>query len=83
MNNKADIKFNNGNGARVCNECSYIISYGYDHTPVAAYCGECWDKKQLRMEILEKKLKDLGYDPEAVNEAAMKDLKLKYGSNPF
>jgi hypothetical protein len=41
---KAEVKFNNGAGARLCNQCGYIISYGFDHTDSEAFCGDCYSK---------------------------------------
>lgn len=41
---KADVRFNNGNGACVCNQCGVILSYGVDREDVERYCGECYNK---------------------------------------
>jgi len=41
---KAEVKFNNGNGACVCNQCSIIMSYGFDHNDLEHYCGDCYNK---------------------------------------
>ena len=41
---KAEVKFNSGVGARICNGCGYILSYGFDHTDVEGYCGNCYGK---------------------------------------
>lgn len=42
--NKAEVKFNNGNGACVCNQCGVILSYGFDHNDVERYCEICYNK---------------------------------------
>ena len=39
-----EIKYNNGNGACLCNECSVILSYGFHHRDVERYCKDCYDK---------------------------------------
>lgn len=41
---KAEVKFNSGTGARLCNACGYILSYGFDHTDTEAYCEDCYGK---------------------------------------
>jgi len=42
--NKAEVKFNNGRGACLCNGCSYILSYGTDHSDMERYCADCYNK---------------------------------------
>lgn len=37
------IKFNNGNGALLCNGCSIIIDYGFKHEDRLHFCKECAD----------------------------------------
>lgn len=37
----ANVKYNNGNGALLCNECRTIIAYGFDHTDKEHYCPKC------------------------------------------
>ena len=44
MYEKAEVKFNSREGACVCNSCSTILSYGFDHVDVEHYCGECYNK---------------------------------------
>ena len=39
---KAVVKFDNGNGACVCNKCRVILSYGFDHNDVERYCETCY-----------------------------------------
>ena len=41
---KAIIKFNNGNGALLCNKCRVIIATGFDHEDKEHYCKECIKK---------------------------------------
>ena len=40
----AEVKFNGGRGACLCNRCSVILSYGTDHEDIDRYCGECYNK---------------------------------------
>ena len=40
----AEVKFNGGTGACLCNRCSVILSYGVHHEDVDRYCGECYNK---------------------------------------
>lgn len=42
---KAVVKFNNGNGACLCNRCRVILSYGFDHSDVARYCETCYNNE--------------------------------------
>ena len=37
----AEVKFNNGNGALLCNTCSVILAYGFDHEDKEHYCKSC------------------------------------------
>lgn len=37
----AKVKFNNGYGALLCNECSTIIAEGWEHEDRAHLCEEC------------------------------------------
>lgn len=43
---KAIVKYNNGNGALLCNGCYDIIRYGFDHVDTYYYCDKC--KEHLR-----------------------------------
>lgn len=38
---KAIVKFNGGKGALLCNKCSVIIAYGFDHKDEEHFCAEC------------------------------------------
>lgn len=40
----ADVKFNNGNGALLCNGCSIILAIGHTHEDKLHYCDECRKK---------------------------------------
>ena len=42
--NEAQVKFNGGTGALLCNSCGVIIDYGFDHEDVKHYCSKCEDK---------------------------------------
>ena len=37
----AEVKFNNGAGALLCNRCSIIIDYGFDHEDKFHFCEKC------------------------------------------
>lgn len=52
---KAEVKFNSGRGACLCNECGYILSYGVEHTDVKRYCEDCVEEKleALRTKLIE------------------------------
>jgi len=41
----ADVRFNNGNGALLCNNCSVIIAYGHEHEDREHYCTMCMSGK--------------------------------------
>lgn len=45
-------KFNNGNGATLCHQCSCIISIGFTDD---LYCKECKEqRKELLKEVMKK-----------------------------
>lgn len=50
----AEIKFNNGRGALLCNHCRVIIATGIDHVDKIHLCEDC---KKITTE--EKVLKEL------------------------
>lgn len=37
---KKIVKFNNGNGALLCNNCKMIIAYGFDHEDKHHFCND-------------------------------------------
>lgn len=37
----ADVRFNGGVGALLCNTCSVIIDYGFDHEDKLHFCELC------------------------------------------
>jgi len=43
---RADVRFNGGNGALLCNRCSIIIDYGFDHEDKFHFCEACEPHKQ-------------------------------------
>jgi len=45
----AIVKYNNGNGALLCNTCHAIIAYGFDHIDTTHYCKECKGKLNERI----------------------------------
>jgi predicted Zn-dependent protease with MMP-like domain len=42
----AEVKFNNGRGALLCNKCRIIIDYGFDHEDTLHLCDKC--KEELK-----------------------------------
>lgn len=42
---KAEVKFNNGRGALLCNTCYTIIAYGFDHEDKYHECKDCAQKQ--------------------------------------
>ena len=57
----AEIQFNDGKEARVCNSCGYILSYGVEHADVEAYCGACYSSlnKKVNKSIYKKDWRNL------------------------
>ena len=58
----AEVKFNNGNGALLCNGCRVIIAYGYDHEDRLHFCKSCSDAyiaidREMQQKIREYKAK--------------------------
>lgn len=39
----ANVKYNDGNGALLCNKCHIILAYGFDHVDKEHYCQPCID----------------------------------------
>ena len=37
----AQVKFNGGTGALLCNQCRVILAYGFKHKDVEHYCKDC------------------------------------------
>ena len=56
----AEVKFNNGDGALLCNGCRVIIAYGHDHEDKEHYCEKCESRKAL--DELAKQAQDLGIE---------------------
>ena len=42
----AIVKFNNGNGALLCNRCGVIVANGFRHEDRKHYCSECAGKPE-------------------------------------
>ena len=42
----AQVKFNAGRGALLCNGCSVIIAYGTQHEDRKHYCDKCKEQKK-------------------------------------
>jgi hypothetical protein len=40
----ADIRFNSGMGALLCNGCRVILKYGFEHEDKKHYCEKCKTK---------------------------------------
>jgi len=49
----ADVRFNNGNGALLCNTCKRIIAYGHDHEDKEHYCESCAALNELAKQAQE------------------------------
>lgn len=41
----AQVKFNSGRGALLCDECNVIIAYGFEHEDRKHYCSTCMSGK--------------------------------------
>ena len=41
----AQVKFNGGRGALICDGCSAIIAYGFEHEDRKHYCPMCMSSK--------------------------------------
>lgn len=48
----SEVKYNNGNGALLCNLCGVIIKYGFNHEDKLHFCEKCemtskekWEKE--------------------------------------
>ena len=44
---QADVRFNSGAGALLCNECQIIIDYGFKHEDKKHYCEKCQEKLKI------------------------------------
>jgi len=44
----AQVKFNSGAGALLCNQCRVIIDYGFNHKDLEHYCSKCEDEDGQR-----------------------------------
>lgn len=45
-----DVRFNNGNGALLCNNCKYILAYGFEHEDKYHYCNDlCHNKHEEKL----------------------------------
>lgn len=44
---KAIYKYNNGNGALLCNSCSVIITTGFKHEDKEHYCNNCQEESPM------------------------------------
>jgi len=43
--NHADVKWNNGEGALLCNGCGVVLATGFDHEDREHYCSLCMSGK--------------------------------------
>ena len=50
---RAIVKFNNGNGALLCNECGTIVATGFDHEDREHFCDNCM-LKQIHLDAAGK-----------------------------
>ena len=46
----AQVKFNNGTGALLCNGCSVVLKYGFDYKDSEHYCTKCNDLLKSAMQ---------------------------------
>jgi hypothetical protein len=87
--NYANVKFNNGNGALLCNACRTIIAYGHDHEDRLHFCESCSDVMAHHDWYLYHKVRIWKDQNKALDELAKQDQELfddrkkKFGSNPF
>ena len=54
MAKHAIVKYNNGNGALLCNSGHVILRYGFDHVDAIHYCDKCKDVNNRHNEMLAK-----------------------------
>jgi len=73
----ANVKFNNGDGALLCNACRVIIAYGHDHEDRLHFCESCSDIFIENPGYFYHKFRIMKSQKEEA------DKKLKFGSNPF
>jgi hypothetical protein len=63
----AQVKFNGGRGALLCDGCDVIISYGFQHEDRKHYCEKCmecehkYDHKsyELERQVMNERIKEL------------------------
>lgn len=55
----AEVKFNGGRGACLCNGCSVILSYGIDHEDTKRYCESCVNNLKNVIKSLTHKLEKI------------------------
>lgn len=55
----AEVKFNSGTGALLCNGCSIILAYGFKHKDVEHYCSNCEDENWQRQQTTTNKQGDI------------------------
>jgi len=54
----ADVRFNNGNGALVCNGCSVILAKGHHHENRLHFCDRCTELLTANMKDLRHHIRD-------------------------
>ena len=59
---EAEVKFNNGAGACLCNGCRAILSYGFEHENKRRYCDECYDKMYNFVHYIANDYFELSYE---------------------
>ena len=42
---QADVRFNGGEGALLCNACHIILAYGYKHEDKIHLCDDCREQE--------------------------------------
>jgi hypothetical protein len=49
---QADVRWNSGAGALLCNDCSKIIAYGFEHEDKEHFCEKCLKKEEKEIKYL-------------------------------
>jgi len=69
----ANVKFNNGNGALLCNACRVIIATGHDHEDRLHFCESCSDVLLQQERYMYHKVRIWKSQNEALDELAKQD----------
>ena len=72
----ANVRFNNGDGALLCNACRVISAYGHDHEDRLHFCKSCSDVMLKHERYLFHKVRIWKEQNEALDELAKQDQEL-------